>query len=275
MCFLLETIVTLYKKNNERPTSSTSVPVSSFLRKAPVLPLMAKLSLKMLPPFRDEFWWYFHLPIGDRDLSNGRRPSVLWNGWTTGFIIFRLWRLFISGSGPGILACNLAVGLPRLASRYGTLSLDYRSVQGLSGRNFTVSGAIGLSRIENCPADLFRPHLVNHPFKKLTKTLKNYKCLEEGAEDFIVKPLKPSDLKRLKDYLVGKKVVEQVEEGHQAQSRKRKLPSSPLSPSPSSSSLLPCNDLDVIPPASPSSSQPPQKLARLDSQSVTVDSLLA
>ncbi|XP_031491365.1 two-component response regulator ARR17-like isoform X2 [Nymphaea colorata] len=101
------------------------------------------------------------------------------------------------------------------------------------------------------------------------------RCLEEGAEDFIVKPLKPSDLKRLKDYLVGKKVVEQVEEGHQAQSRKRKLPSSPLSPSPSSSSLLPCNDLDVIPPASPSSSQPPQKLARLDSQSVTVDSLLA
>ncbi|KAF3796525.1 Two-component response regulator [Nymphaea thermarum] len=97
------------------------------------------------------------------------------------------------------------------------------------------------------------------------------RCLEEGAEDFIVKPVKPSDLKRLKDYLVGKKVVEQVGEGNQAQSRKRKLPSSPLSPSPSSSSLLPCNDL----PASPSSSQPPQKLARLDSQPATVDSLPA
>ncbi|KAF3779106.1 Two-component response regulator [Nymphaea thermarum] len=100
---------------------------------------------------------------------------------------------------------------------------------------------------------------------KLKSSKSVSRCLEEGAEEFIVKPVKPSDLKRLKDYLVGKKVVDLVGEGIQAQSCKRKLPSSPLSPSPSSSSLLPCNDLDVIPPASPSSSQPPQKLARLDS----------
>ncbi|CAN6477677.1 unnamed protein product [Victoria cruziana] len=100
------------------------------------------------------------------------------------------------------------------------------------------------------------------------------RCLEEGAEEFIVKPVKPSDLKRLKDYLVGKKVADQVgEEGNQAQSRKRKLLASPSSPS--STSSLSCDDHDVISPASPSSSQPPQKLARLDSQSATVDSLPA
>ncbi len=29
-----------------------------------------------------------------------------------------------------------------------------------------------------------------------------YRCLEEGAEDFIVKPVKLADVKRLKDYMM-------------------------------------------------------------------------
>ncbi|WVZ24671.1 hypothetical protein V8G54_003215 [Vigna mungo] len=41
------------------------------------------------------------------------------------------------------------------------------------------------------------------------------RCLEEGAEDFIVKPVKLSDVKRLKDYMTTKeaKVEGQVREG--------------------------------------------------------------
>ncbi|MED6170163.1 arsenicals resistance [Stylosanthes scabra] len=61
------------------------------------------------------------------------------------------------------------------------------------------------------------------------------RCLEEGAEDFIVKPVKLSDVKRLKDYGVGGRI------------NKRKLPdtteldlsSSPPSDSSSSPSISP------------------------------------
>ncbi|TKY58579.1 Two-component response regulator ARR3 [Spatholobus suberectus] len=68
------------------------------------------------------------------------------------------------------------------------------------------------------------------------------RCLEEGAEDFIVKPVKLSDVKRLKDYMTTK----EVRDGNQGREgiNKRKLldtsgVSSSSSPPSISSSLLP------------------------------------
>ncbi|KAF3786244.1 Two-component response regulator [Nymphaea thermarum] len=117
------------------------------------------------------------------------------------------------------------------------------------------------------------------------------RCLEEGAEEFIMKPVKLSDLKRLKGYMAKKQPREESGdiEGKQAQSRKRPLPlSSPSSPPPPSSTTSPSTpppppvsspspssttstsfqENDAITPTSPSSSQPPNKMARLDPQSV-------
>ncbi|XP_031478630.2 two-component response regulator ARR15-like isoform X1 [Nymphaea colorata] len=116
------------------------------------------------------------------------------------------------------------------------------------------------------------------------------RCLEEGAEEFIMKPVKLSDLKRLKGYIAKKQRREESGdiEGKQAQSRKRPLPlSSPSSPppssttspstpppppvsspSPSSTTSTSFQEHDATTPTSPSSSQPPNKMARLDPQSV-------
>lgn len=55
--------------------------------------------------------------------------------------------------------------------------------------------------------------------EKVVKKILNFgklcRCLEEGAEDFIVKPVKLSDVKRLKDYMTTKeaKVEGQDREG--------------------------------------------------------------
>ncbi|XP_038713973.1 two-component response regulator ARR5 [Tripterygium wilfordii] len=83
------------------------------------------------------------------------------------------------------------------------------------------------------------------------------RCLEEGAEDFIVKPVKLSDVKRLKDYM--------TREGNQERrikNNKRKVPetcdlcSSPPSISSSSSQLSPSPSFSTpsSPPLSPSDS---------------------
>ncbi|ESW25676.1 hypothetical protein PHAVU_003G056000 [Phaseolus vulgaris] len=72
------------------------------------------------------------------------------------------------------------------------------------------------------------------------------RCLEEGAEDFIVKPVKLSDVKRLKDYMATKeaKVEGQDREGI----HKRKL----LDASDVSSSSPPSTSSSSLPPSSPS-----------------------
>ncbi|KAL1828771.1 hypothetical protein DCAR_0208030 [Daucus carota subsp. sativus] len=105
------------------------------------------------------------------------------------------------------------------------------------------------------------------------------RCLEEGAEDFIVKPVKLSDVKRLKDYMFGEdKVVTQDRPNN-----KRKLqdmscfdpslsppPLSISSASPESPLLIPSLDslstsspksLTSVPSLDPSSTSSPESLS--------------
>ena len=51
------------------------------------------------------------------------------------------------------------------------------------------------------------------------------RCLEEGAEDFIVKPVKLSDVKRIRDYMASREVrsVQNQEERSSSNINKRKL----------------------------------------------------
>ncbi|KAL2233593.1 UNVERIFIED_CONTAM: Two-component response regulator ARR4 [Sesamum indicum] len=78
------------------------------------------------------------------------------------------------------------------------------------------------------------------------------RCLEEGAEDFIVKPVKLSDVKRLKNYMFGEGRVQRQERGF----NKRKLQETcDVSPSPSPPSS-PSPDDTLSSPSSPSSSLP-------------------
>lgn len=79
------------------------------------------------------------------------------------------------------------------------------------------------------------------------------RCLEEGAEDFLLKPVKLSDVKRLKDSVLG----EQVEENVKRKSRERKLEDAYI---PSSSPSLPSTL--AFDQSSPSI-QPPTKRPRL------------
>ncbi|KAJ4974971.1 hypothetical protein NE237_008145 [Protea cynaroides] len=105
------------------------------------------------------------------------------------------------------------------------------------------------------------------------------RCLEEGAEEYIVKPVKLSDVKRLKDYLtrVSCGCVEAEAGRFSDQKNKRKLPdlssssSSPslsASPSPSSSSSS-SSSLPTISSSSPlsisSSPESPSRRLRTDS----------
>ncbi|KAL3511230.1 hypothetical protein ACH5RR_030631 [Cinchona calisaya] len=89
------------------------------------------------------------------------------------------------------------------------------------------------------------------------------RCLEEGAEDFIVKPVKLADVKRLKNYMFGEDRTAKQEKG----SGKRKLQetsddvslSSSQSPSPSTSSDL-SSTTSPPPTSSPSPSSPKSSL---------------
>ncbi|CAN6550638.1 unnamed protein product [Malus baccata var. baccata] len=89
------------------------------------------------------------------------------------------------------------------------------------------------------------------------------RCLEEGAEDFIVKPVKLADVKRLKDYMTTARDVGVEESGGGMNKRKLRepcdlmMPSSPpstLSSSPSSSLSSPSKS--PSPPMSSSFSAP-------------------
>nr|ACU13846.1 unknown [Glycine max] len=77
------------------------------------------------------------------------------------------------------------------------------------------------------------------------------RCLEEGAEDFIVKPVKLSDVKRLKDFMTTKEVIrgELSQEEREGINKRKLLDTSDVSPSspPSiSSSPLPSSPSSVI-----------------------------
>ncbi|KAK3013327.1 hypothetical protein RJ639_009298 [Escallonia herrerae] len=83
-------------------------------------------------------------------------------------------------------------------------------------------------------------------------------CLEEGAEDFIVKPVKLSDVKRLKDYMFGEDPIQG--EGKGVNKRKLReaceISSSPSSSPPSISSSSPLSSQSLSSSPSPRSSSP-------------------
>ncbi|KAI3452778.1 hypothetical protein Pfo_009441 [Paulownia fortunei] len=90
------------------------------------------------------------------------------------------------------------------------------------------------------------------------------RCLEEGAEDFIVKPVKLSDVKRLKSYMFGEGRIQRQDR----EFNKRKLQETcdvSLSPSPSSS---PSPDEALSSPSRTFSSSPysPKSLSSLPSR---------
>ncbi|XP_028788042.1 two-component response regulator ARR5-like isoform X2 [Neltuma alba] len=99
------------------------------------------------------------------------------------------------------------------------------------------------------------------------------RCLEEGAEDFIVKPVKLSDVKRLRDYMTTREVKagsQEREGGVRFTKRKLTEPadldSSP--PSVTSSSALsssPSSPLDSASPTPSPSVSPPPSPSPLDS----------
>uniref|UniRef100_A0A5B7BI31 Putative Two-component response regulator n=1 Tax=Davidia involucrata TaxID=16924 RepID=A0A5B7BI31_DAVIN len=87
------------------------------------------------------------------------------------------------------------------------------------------------------------------------------RCLEEGAEDFIVKPVKLSDVKRLKDYMFGQDGMgsqDRVINKRKSRETSSDLSSSPSPPSISSPSSSPSSQsLSSSPsPPSPHSSSP-------------------
>ncbi|KAL6189801.1 hypothetical protein ACLB2K_036203 [Fragaria x ananassa] len=80
------------------------------------------------------------------------------------------------------------------------------------------------------------------------------RCLEEGAEDFIVKPVKLSDVKRLKDYMMTKDVVAGGVEESGINKRKLREPSDQP---PSPPSILPSSPTSALSSSSPSPSPSP------------------
>ncbi|KAB5537300.1 hypothetical protein DKX38_015104 [Salix brachista] len=97
------------------------------------------------------------------------------------------------------------------------------------------------------------------------------RCLEEGAEDFIVKPVKLSDVKRIRDYMASREVrsLQNQEERSRSNINKRKLQESfdlSLSSSPPSISTYQSRSPSLTPsPPSLSSSSPPCSPSSLDS----------
>lgn len=85
------------------------------------------------------------------------------------------------------------------------------------------------------------------------------RCLEEGAEDFIVKPVKLSDVKRLKNYMFGEGRTKSQDKGF----NKRKLQETSPSTSPSlspTSSISPEQSSDLSSTSSPSTPRSPPSL---------------
>uniref|UniRef100_A0A6N2N367 Response regulatory domain-containing protein n=1 Tax=Salix viminalis TaxID=40686 RepID=A0A6N2N367_SALVM len=97
------------------------------------------------------------------------------------------------------------------------------------------------------------------------------RCLEEGAEDFIVKPVKLSDVKRIREYMASREVrsLQNQEERSRSSINKRKLQESfdlSLSSSPPSISSYQSRSPSLTPsPPSLFSSSPPCSPSSLDS----------
>ncbi|KAK6252606.1 hypothetical protein QUC31_014326 [Theobroma cacao] len=106
------------------------------------------------------------------------------------------------------------------------------------------------------------------------------RCLEEGAEDFIVKPVKLSDVKRIKDYMTREFRVGEGERGGGIHKRKLRdscdlsssppstLSSSPASPASSPSSQSPSPSPSILSasaPCSPSSLDSPTRRLKMTS----------
>ncbi|XP_039018177.1 two-component response regulator ARR5-like isoform X1 [Hibiscus syriacus] len=102
------------------------------------------------------------------------------------------------------------------------------------------------------------------------------RCLEEGAEDFIVKPVKLSDVKRIKDYMTGEGEKERSSKGINKRKQRDSfddLSSSPpsilSSPSPisssSSSSPSPPSVQSASAPSSPSPLDSPTRRVKMAS----------
>ncbi|KAL8224598.1 hypothetical protein R6Q57_020073 [Mikania cordata] len=81
------------------------------------------------------------------------------------------------------------------------------------------------------------------------------RCLEEGAEDFIVKPVKLSDVKRLKDYMFGENrgIMDDANNTNKPSFNKRKLQDMSPSPSPPSGYISPSTSPSPSPSPSPPS----------------------
>ncbi|KAL9268768.1 Two-component response regulator ARR3-like protein [Drosera capensis] len=80
------------------------------------------------------------------------------------------------------------------------------------------------------------------------------RCLEEGAEDYLVKPVKLADVRRIKDYMMMMR-----EDGNEGRINKRKLrdgtdPSTSLNSSSASLIGSPCSDQQVLVSEQPQSS---------------------
>ncbi|KAK4777887.1 hypothetical protein SAY87_018074 [Trapa incisa] len=93
------------------------------------------------------------------------------------------------------------------------------------------------------------------------------RCLEEGAEDFIVKPVKLSDVRRLKDYMVRGCQPNSGGKNHQKRKQLHGSATSSSSPLPSVSSSRSRSPLVDTPaaPCSPSSLESPTRRLRMTS----------
>ncbi|XP_071929129.1 two-component response regulator ARR6-like [Coffea arabica] len=91
------------------------------------------------------------------------------------------------------------------------------------------------------------------------------RCLEEGAEDFIVKPVKLADVKRLKDYMFGEDGILKQKGGFGKRKLQETCVDDPLSSSPSPSpSPSPLSDLSSTPsPTQTSTSSPSSPISSL------------
>ncbi|KAG8366226.1 hypothetical protein BUALT_Bualt17G0054500 [Buddleja alternifolia] len=95
------------------------------------------------------------------------------------------------------------------------------------------------------------------------------RCLEEGAEDFIVKPVKLSDVKRLKSYMFGESRIKTQEMGF----NKRKLQETSDESHASSPTSSPSPDGSLSPsPPSISSPSSPRSFSSLPSSPTSEDS---
>ncbi|KAH8499948.1 hypothetical protein H0E87_015256 [Populus deltoides] len=99
------------------------------------------------------------------------------------------------------------------------------------------------------------------------------RCLEEGAEEFIAKPVKLSDVKRLRDYYMATREIRSVQSSSNVNKRKLQesfdvsTSSSPpsISPSPSPSSASPPSLFSSSAPCSPSSLDSPTRRIKMTS----------